>query len=99
MQKTTVEIDPKIDREFKEQPERWAVELTIECADGQKYRQSEEYAKGDPPNPMTWEESVGKFMSLAEPFYGQATAQNLCRLVENIEKEENIRTALAACFV
>jgi len=53
-----------------------------------------EYPKGDPPNPMTWEEITDKFMSLAEPCYGKTAAEKLCALVDRIEEVSDFDAAL-----
>ncbi len=98
MQKFTVEIDPKLDKEFKEMPERWSVDVTITDKKGDVYNKFVEYPKGDPPNPMTWDESVAKFMSLSEPVYGKKACEKLCDMVANLEKEENFSQALNGCF-
>jgi 2-methylcitrate dehydratase PrpD len=93
-----VEVNPKLDREFKEMPERWSVELTVKDKKGNVYSKFVEYPKGDPPNPMTWSESVEKFLSLSEPVYGKKVSENLCQLVETLDKQADFRQALAACF-
>lgn len=99
MRKFTVKVDPQLEREFKERPERWSAELTVKDKTGLILRQFVEYHKGDPPNPMTWEESVEKFMALAAPVYGPKTCERLCGFIDSLEKHEDFRQAAAACFV
>jgi 2-methylcitrate dehydratase PrpD len=98
MKKFFVEIDPQLEREFKERPERWAVDLAVRDKKGRTFNKFVEYPKGDPPNPMTWEESVEKFMDLAEPVYGKKTCEKLCGFIGALEKHDNFRQAAAACF-
>jgi 2-methylcitrate dehydratase PrpD len=98
MRKFTVAADPKLDREFKERPERWSVDLTVRDKGGRVFHKFVEYPKGDPPNPMTWEESVEKFMSLAEPAYGEKTCKKLCDFIGALEEHDSFQKASAACF-
>ena len=98
MPNITVVVDEKLEKEFIERPERWSVSLTVEDINGNKLDKFVEYPKGDPPNPMTWEEIVDKFMSLAEPCYGKATAGKLCALIDRIEEVSDFKAALKSCF-
>ncbi|MDR2007324.1 MAG: MmgE/PrpD family protein [Acidaminococcales bacterium] len=98
MRKFTVEVDPELEREFKERPERWSVDLAIRDKAGRVLHEFVEYPKGDPPNPMTWEESAEKFMALAEPVYGRGTCEKLCGFIGSLEKHGDFRQAAAACF-
>lgn len=98
MQTFTVNVDPQLDKEYKEMPDRWSVDLTIKDKNGNVMHKFVEYPKGDPPNPMTWEEAVEKFMSLAQPVYGKQISEQLCLLVDNLDKQDNFKEALANCF-
>jgi 2-methylcitrate dehydratase PrpD len=60
MQSTEVESTDRVNEPF---PERWSAYVTIE-ADGARYEERAEYAKGEPENPMSWEEVVEKFEEL-----------------------------------
>lgn len=98
MQNVEVIVDPKLDQEYTVQPDRWAVELTITTKDGKKYVQFVEYPKGDPPNPMTWDETVEKFMDLSEPVYGKEICDKIYKLIDTLEEHDNFKKALAECF-
>lgn len=98
MQSVEIIVDPKLDQEYTEKPDRWAVELTITCKDGKKYVKFVEYPKGDPPNPMTWDETVEKFMDISVPVYGKEVCEKLCKLVATLEEHDNFKKALAECF-
>ncbi len=98
MDKVTLEIDGKLDREFKERPERWSVLLTVTDKNGRVHEQFVEYPKGDPPNPMTWQDSVAKFMALVSPVYGDDRAKKLCDMVSGLEKEKDFGLAVDNCF-
>jgi len=94
MPNITVLLDEKLEKEFIEQPEKWQVSLTVEDTNGNKLDKFVEYPKGDPPNPMTWEEITDKFMSLAEPCYGKTVTEKLCALVDRIEEVSDFDAAL-----
>lgn len=98
MQNIEVIVDPQLDKEYTEKPDRWAVELTIACKDGKTYAKFVEYPKGDPPNPMTWDETVEKFMDLSVPVYGEEVCKKLVNLVATLDEHDNFKKALAECF-
>lgn len=98
MQNIEVIVDPQMDKEYTEKPDRWAVELTIACKDGKTYTKFVEYPKGDPPNPMTWDETVEKFMDLSVPVYGEEVCKKLVNLVATLDEHDNFKKALAECF-
>ncbi len=98
MKHVLVEVDSKLDKEFKERPERWSVMVRLTDKAGDIYEKFVEYPKGDPPNPLSWKECVAKFTSLVEPVYGKEKTQKLCALVENLETVEDFSGALDKCF-
>lgn len=98
MQNIEVIVDPQLDKEYTEKPDRWAVELTIACKDGKTYTKFVEYPKGDPPNPMAWDETVEKFMDLSVPVYGEEVCKKLVNLVATLDEHDNFKKALAECF-
>lgn len=98
MQNIEVIVDPQLDKEYTEKPDRWAVELTIACKDGKTYTKFVEYPKGDPPNPMTWDETVEKFMDLSVPVYGEEVCKKLVNLVATLDEHDNFKKVLAECF-
>jgi 2-methylcitrate dehydratase PrpD len=65
-------------------PEKWAVEVTVETTDGTYTRESD-YARGEPENPMTWEEVVEKYESLTEPVLGERSARRFRERIADLE--------------
>lgn len=53
--------DPRIEETF---PKEWPAHVAIEVAGGQRYEKFVRYPKGDPENPLTWDELVAKFRVL-----------------------------------
>lgn len=99
MHSTTIEVDPVIETNFRQNPATWSVDLTITDIHGNTYHKFIQDPKGDPPNPMTWEDSVEKFMTLAEPIYGQKVCKKLCRLINTLEQHDKIKKSLNDCFI
>jgi 2-methylcitrate dehydratase PrpD len=54
-------------------PEQWPAEVTIETDSG-TYSRRTEYAKGEPENPLSWDELVEKYEELTEPIMGEENA-------------------------
>jgi len=93
-----VYVDENLEKEFIERPERWSAKLSVEDINGNKLDRFVEYPKGDPPNPLAWEEIADKFMALVEPCYDRAIAEKLCAMVDNMEEISDFRAALKHCF-
>jgi 2-methylcitrate dehydratase PrpD len=62
MSKVTLVKDFRLEETF---PREWPARVVIALANGQKYEKLVRYPKGDPENPLTWEEMSIKFRSLA----------------------------------
>ena len=60
--KVTLVKDPGIEQTF---PREWPARVTIQCWDGQTHEKFVRYPKGDPENPLTWNEMADKFRALA----------------------------------
>jgi 2-methylcitrate dehydratase PrpD len=65
-------------------PEQWAVEVTIET-NGESFETVVEDARGDPENPLSWNEVSTKFDELVVPVVGQDTADRFRERIEDIE--------------
>jgi 2-methylcitrate dehydratase PrpD len=62
MNKVVMVKDARIEETF---PKEWPARVVMELADGQRYEKFIRYPKGDPENPLTWEEMTAKFRALA----------------------------------
>lgn len=80
---TTVRPSEDIDSKH---PQKWAARVIIET-DTDTYRRYGEHAKGEPENPMTWEEVVYKYEELVDE---QLDNDALRSVIENIQNLENI---------
>jgi len=62
MSKVRLTKDSRLEETF---PREWPARVVITLANGQKHEKFVRYPKGDPENPLTWEEMAAKFRSLA----------------------------------
>ncbi len=74
MGKVVMVKDQRIEEMF---PEEWAARVTIELEDDRRFETFVRHPKGDPQNPLSWEELIAKFKSLAGPKH----SEQLVRLV------------------
>ena len=98
MSRTKVIRDAAIEKIHQEDASKLASRLEVVCKDGTVHSMKIDYPKGDPDNPVTWEEAKAKFMHLAVPVYGQQQAGKLCSLIENLEECEDLAQGLAQCW-
>ncbi len=54
--------DPRIEETF---PQEWPARISIELESGQRFEKLVRYPKGDPENPLSWDEMAAKFRALA----------------------------------
>ena len=62
MNKVVLVKDPRIEETF---PQEWPARVTIELDSGQHHEKFIRYPKGDPENPLSWDEMAAKFRALA----------------------------------
>ncbi|MED4584935.1 MmgE/PrpD family protein [Brevibacillus choshinensis] len=86
MRRVEVSVDPAIHARY---PEKWEAAVELELADGSTLQQHTEYPKGDPENPVKYEEIVQKFraLTLDQP---QETIHHYLRMIENLEQVPDV---------
>jgi 2-methylcitrate dehydratase PrpD len=62
MEKVVLTKDPRIEAGF---PSEWAARVSVQLTNGRQYEGCVRNPKGDPENPLSWDELVGKFRGLA----------------------------------
>lgn len=87
MQKVYCYHEPQLDKEF---PRKWPARVEIETAKG-TFSESIEFPKGEPENPLSWEELITKFKYVSAPVYSEERQEEIINAVRNIEKYENIK--------
>jgi 2-methylcitrate dehydratase PrpD len=61
MNKVTLVKDPRIEATF---PQEWPAHVAIELEDDQRFEKFIRFPKGDPENPLSWDELAAKFQVL-----------------------------------
>lgn len=64
MGQVVLQKDIRIEKNF---PEEWPARVAIDLADGRHMETTIQHPKGDPKNPLSWDELIAKFKSLAAP--------------------------------
>ncbi len=85
MQKVEVQVDTALEAEYKLNPDRWSVWVSVETVDGKEYRQFIEYPKGDPQSPVSYAETEEKFRSLVDGVYSVKKVDTLLALIRNLD--------------
>jgi 2-methylcitrate dehydratase PrpD len=62
MAKVVMVKDASIEATF---PKEWPARVVVELTSGQRFENFVRYPKGDPENPLTWDEMIAKFRRLA----------------------------------
>ena len=80
--------DPKLERFF---PAKWSGWAEIETVDGERMRARVEVPRGEPENPVGWEELVDKFHTLATPVFSEARRKAIIEATAQLETLQDIR--------
>lgn len=95
MQHINIIEDPEIEAVHAIDSSRLASKVVLHCRDGRTLEMQVDYPKGDPPNPMTWEDSIAKFMSLTVPVYGEEKAEKFCNMIATLEQVGDFSKAIS----
>lgn len=76
-------------------PSKLASTVLVTLTDGTVLTRHVDCPKGDPDNPLSWEEAKKKFLHLAVPVLGQASSHALFQLILHLEKVDDFALALA----
>ena len=69
------------------------MDVTIETTDGRVLSGCEEFVKGDPRNPFTFEDCVERFMAAAASAARPLLADDVQRFVTMVERLEDVKDA------
>jgi 2-methylcitrate dehydratase PrpD len=85
MRKVECFIDPDLDKTF---PEQWCATAEILTKDGKTYFTKIENPKGDPGNPLSWEEMIEKFNDLTGHLW---TKERRSKIVNRVRELEGVK--------
>jgi len=80
--------DPELERDY---PEKWPASVNISTKEGRQYHARVEFPKGDPENPLTWDELIQKFKGLISPVFSDERGAEIIRYVRGIELAKDLR--------
>lgn len=88
MKKVEYAVNPELDKSF---PKQWGAIAEIFTNDGKRYFTKIEYPKGDPENPLSWEEVIEKFHDLSGQFLTKKRRIKIIEQVRNLEKVKDMK--------
>ena len=88
MQRVRSITDPGLDALYPKQFPAWA---EVDTTDGRTHRSEINYPKGDPENPVTWNEMRDKFNLLSTPVISSRRQQEIIAIVESLDQLDDIR--------
>ena len=84
MEKIEIKHTPELDRYF---PESFPTKITVTTEDGETFTREVRYPKGDPENPLSWDEMIQKFERCMVNVHMEPGNQN--RIIESLRNLEN----------
>jgi 2-methylcitrate dehydratase PrpD len=88
MDKISCVKDPELEKEF---PKKWPAAVTLQTKDGKTYSTRIDFPKGDPENPLTWDELIDKFRNLIAPVFFEARQNEIIDRIRSLEQEEDLK--------
>lgn len=92
MDRVRVISDPRLSSRY---PRRWPARVQVVTSRGQRLSGAADYPKGDPENPLTWEEVADKFNGLTRNVLSGTGAQNLIDRISRLEELADTADLLA----
>jgi len=87
MRLISLNVDPELTRLY---PQKWPARVEIEMANGERYQAYNEYPKGDPENPLSEQELIGKFNKLCGDTLERHEKDRIIELVLGLEEVHDI---------
>ena len=88
MVKVDYERDHTLEKNY---PREWPAWARVRLTDGREIAAHVRFPKGDPENPLSWEELSRKYQQLAEAVWTKDTIDNVQAAVRNLENLESVR--------
>jgi 2-methylcitrate dehydratase PrpD len=88
MRRVEFVTDPDLEKTF---PKQWCATAEIFTKDKQRYFTKVEYCKGDPENPLSWDELIEKFHDLSNRFMTKERRLKIVDQVRRFEKTQDLQ--------
>jgi 2-methylcitrate dehydratase PrpD len=86
-------LDPEAEKVY---PKYYPCTVEVTMKDGSTETAHVDYPKGDPENPVTWEEAVEKFRFMSGHHIGRVEQDKIISLIANLEKLETLDELIQA---
>jgi len=80
--------DPELDAKY---PKLWPAIVEVETMEGQIYKEKIDYARGDPENPVDWNDLLNKFKGLTNNIFNTNQVDKIINAVSNLEEETDMK--------
>lgn len=80
--------NPELDRHY---PGKWPASVTITTKRGNVFKKVLDHPKGDPENPLSWDEMIDKFRSLASEVLRLERCDAIVQMVRRLDSVRDIR--------
>jgi 2-methylcitrate dehydratase PrpD len=88
MRKVECVFDPELERTF---PKQWRATAEILTEDDQRFSTTVDYPKGDPENPLSWEELIERFHDLTGQIMKKEQRLKIVAEVERLDGVKDMR--------
>ena len=79
--------DPELNKDF---PRKWPARVVVHTTDGRNFEHRLDHPKGDPENPLSWDEVIDKFTTLAAEVLPLSQCRKIINLVRNVDQLEDV---------
>ncbi len=87
MERVVLQKDSRVEKNF---PEEWPARVAIDLSDGRHFETFVQHPKGDPNNPLSWDELITKFKSLTGPVISATRSDEIIVLIREGESVQGL---------
>ncbi len=88
MSKVGYEHDPQLEKNY---PKEWPAWARVRLNTGRDISAQVRFPKGDPENPLSWDELATKYADLVTAVWTDSRASQVCEAVRGLEDESDLR--------
>ncbi len=89
------ELDPEAEAVY---PKYYPCTVIVKMKDGREFTSHVDYPKGDPENPVSFDETVEKFRFVASATIGKDKIEKIIDYVKNLDKLDDMRKLVACLY-
>jgi 2-methylcitrate dehydratase PrpD len=87
MKRVSCARDRELERSY---PREWPAWALIELRDGRKLTAAVRHPKGDPENPLSWEELIAKYQELSDGALPRSRRDEVCARIRSLDGEPDV---------